>query len=168
MKHSKLVFLVFLLIFENPAPFDTKNTRLTSSFLYEPIKSQTRSFVDENGVAYKFIPTKPYDTLVIKSVNRNTVELSHYYHHYIYAEHMLLQADDTVKIRYDGTDKPTYTSLYSDENNRLYGLRRELFDEFMGDDPERMNEQRRGYALNLQRQKILKKEAQKGMITLPS
>lgn len=145
-----------VIIFENPAPYNAKDEKflMSSTMVYQPIKNQSVKFVDESGVAYMFVATKPYDTLVITSVNRNTVELSHNYHHYIYTEHVLLQADDTVRIRYNGKEKPTYTSLNSEENNRLYLLRDVLMKDWLCNDPEFINELGRGYFSRYMQQKL--------------
>lgn len=142
-----------VLIFENPEPYEPGAVKFSSTYVYQSIKNQNVLFVDDGGVAYKFMVTKPYDTLVITSTNRSTVELSHYYHHYIYTEHVLLQAEDTVLIRYNGTAKPTYTSLCSEENTQLYGLRNVVLKDFLYDNPEFKNELRRSYLAGYMRRK---------------
>ncbi len=143
-----------VLIFENPEPYDAeRDGKYRSATFNLPLNSQNVTFVGDNGVLYKFVTTKPYDTLVISSVNRNTVELLHYYSYPIYTEHVLLQANDTVVIRYKGKEKPTYTSLCNEENNRLYQLRDVVLKDFLYDNPEFVNELRKGYFLHYVLQK---------------
>lgn len=142
-----------VIIFENPAPYEGKDEKLAQSAVYTYSKNQRVSFVAEDGVAYTFVATKPYDTLVItSSMNREVVELNHYYYRYMYFEDVLLQADDTVRIHYNDTSKPTYTS-HNKENNRLYGLRSVLYKDFLGNDPEFIYELKTNYFLRYMRQK---------------
>lgn len=146
-KQNRLV----LIVQNTPETSLVQNSLLTKRGNKAPFHNHYLHFVDGNGLGYHFLPQKESDTLVIDLQNKEVLEVYCRYGKGLSEGYMLLQANDTVLLRYSDVEneKPSYTSLCSDGYTALYSLQRELQDKSLYSDGEFMNEFRKSYTFDL-------------------
>lgn len=136
-----------VVIFENASPVNAEPGVSPQSYIaIERGIAQYASFVDDKGVTYFFVPTRPNDTLVVPAGSRKVVEL---YHQYAFglAEYLPYRAGDTVKIRYNGRrERPTY------KNTKDEVIAAPFQEVFSFNNPDFLMEMRTSYALTYMHQ----------------